>query len=677
MSNIEFSNVFTKNYTEYAKYTIRDRAIPSLEDGCKTIHRRIIWSMYSNKNTWDRKRIKANTAVGLAMCLSPHGNSSIYGAMVRFANDSVNINLIDGKGAFSSKTSRDVNAGADRYVEVRLSPFAKEYLKDSDKNLAGMKHNYDNTKLEPILLPTTFPTILANPNLGIATGIACNICAFEISELIDTTINILNKKDTKYMIPTFSTGGQLIFNEEQLNLIKNKGKGKLTIRSTYEYEDDKIIITSIPYTTTREVIIEKIIDMVKKGELKDILDINDNTGREGLKITIEVKKSCDKDKLMRILFKKTTLQDIFSCNFNVLDNGVPKVLGTDAIIKKWIIFRQSCLKNKIEQDIQTKNDKLNILLGLKQVLLDIDKTIDVIRTNSKAKEELIKLFNINNEQVEYILNMKLKNINKDYIIKQIKDIDNLQKDVDFLKDNINNEKYINSLIEEDLLRVKKEYSYKRQTEIIYEDNIEEINDLDLIEDFTTTLVFTEQQYFKKCRRYSEEQNVKEGDAVKTIIQDSNKSKVLFFSNQGNIYIKNIWELNENKPSVLGQYLPNLLPLETDETIMGMISTNNYKGNSLIIYPDSHVALIDLEKGYYTKQNATRLKNSLAKKMELPIYIGQIIDDVDIELTDNFGKIKIVNTKDINRKDSRNAQGVTTWNCKKKGWKIVSATLIKN
>jgi DNA gyrase/topoisomerase IV subunit A len=327
-NKIELHNIFTTNYTEYAKYTITDRAIPSLEDGCKNIHRRILWSMYVNKNTHDKNRVKANTAVGLCMGYSPHGNTSIYGAMVRFANDSVNLNLIDGKGAFSTKTSRDVDAGADRYVEVRLAPITQEYLKDIDKNIGGMKNNYDETKLEPIYLPVTFPTILCNPNLGIATGIASNICAFPLEDVIDNTINIIDNKEMKLMIPTFSTGGELIYNEKILKQIQDTGTGKLILNSKYEIKDDLIVVTEIPYTTTREVIIEKIIDLVKEGKTKSILDVNDHTGKDGLKITIKAKKNTNMEQLVQYLFKKTTLRDTFSCNFNVLDNNIPKTLGT-------------------------------------------------------------------------------------------------------------------------------------------------------------------------------------------------------------------------------------------------------------------------------------------------------------------------------------------------------------
>ena len=657
LNNIDFSEVFSKNYTEYAKYTINSRAIPNLEDGCKIIHRRILWSMYVNKNTWDKKRVKANTAVGLTMGYSPHGNTSIYGAMVRFANDSVNLNLIDGKGAFSSKTSRDVDAGADRYVEVRLAPIVKEYLKDIDKNIVEMKNNYDNTKLEPSLLPTTFPTILANPNLGIATGIACNICGFEISDLVDSTLNIIDGKEPNFMIPTFPTYGELIYDEKALKSIQETGKGKLILRATYHYEDNKIVITSIPYTTTREAIIEKIIDLVKDGKIKDIVDINDNTGRCGLKITINVKKNCDKDKLMAVLFNKTTLQDTFSCNFNVLDNGVPKTLGTNEIIKKWLIFRRKCLRRKIENDITTKGEKLNILLGLKEVLLDIDKAIEIIRKHSNPEEELMNIFRLNTEQAEYILSMKLRNINKDYIIKQIKDIDNLKQEVDFLRNNIDNIDYINNIIKDDLIRVKKNYSYERQTKIIYNDNFSNINSKqDLIEQYNWRIYYTN-HYIKKYRKQSDNHKYKDTDTILGDITTTNKSTLLLFTNKANRYKIPVYELSTYTPSQLGDYVYNITTMDKDEQIIKVVSIpKDYKKDSYIVcvYDNGKVAKINIES--YLSNNK-KLQNCYNTDSKL-IGIDYITKDVDIFLLSEEGKALTINTERINPKGSRTTQGTT-------------------
>lgn len=672
---VELHDIFTTNYVEYAKYTITDRAIPALEDGCKNIHRRILWSMHVNKNTYDKNRVKANTSVGLCMGYSPHGNTSIYGAMVRFANDSVNLNLIDGKGAFSSKTSRDIDAGADRYVEVRLAPITQEYLKDIDKNIAGMKNNYDDTKLEPIYLPVTFPSILCNPNLGIATGIASNICAFPVEDVIDNTIRTINNEDIEIMIPTFSTGGELIYNENILRQIQDTGTGKLIIRSKYEIKNNSLIITQIPYTTTREAIVEKIIDMVKEGKLKSVVDVNDHTGKGGLKITIDAKKNTNMEQLIQFLFKKTPLQDTFSCNFNVLDNGSPKTLGTKDIIIKWIEFRRKCVINGINYDIINKSEKLHLLLGLESVLLDIDKAVEIIRHSNNPLDNLVTTFNIDKIQAENVLNMRLKNINKDYIIKQIKDINLLRDDVESLKINVNNMEYINNIIKEDLLRVKKIYSYPRQTEILHDVKDSISNDIE-VEDYLCTLIYTKENYFKKTRKYSLQQNIKDGDDVQTIVQCSNKDKAIFISNQGNAYFLNLWEQDEQLPSKMGQYLQNLLPLEKEETIIGMLSTNSYKGEVIIVYPDSHLAIIPLES-YKTKQNSTRVKNCLAKKLGLPILITQITNDVDIEFTDCFNNIKIINTKDINRKDGKDAQGITAWGSKKKGFSVVSAKLLTN
>lgn len=671
MNNIEFTDVFKNNYTEFAKYTINSRAIPSLEDGCKNIHRRIVWSMYYNKNTYDKKRVKCNTAVGLCMGYSPHGDASIYDAMVRFANDSVNINLIDGKGAFSSTTSRDVGAGASRYCECRLAPITQEFVKNINKGIAGMKLNYDDTKYEPVYLPVTFPHILANPNLGIAVGISSNICGFPLDELIDNTINLINNKDFKLMIPDFPTGGQIIYNEAVLKTIEEKGTGVLALRSKYTIEDNKIVITEIPYTTTREVIVESVIDLVKKGILKEVVDINDYTGNEGLNITIDLKRGSNTDKVIATLLKSTPIQSNFSCNFYVLDNGTPKLLGTKDILKKWIIFRQQCITNLILTNIKEQSEKLHLLAGLEKVLLDIDKAIDIIRHSETPKEDLISYFKLDDTQAENILNIKLRNINKDYITKQIKDINDLKDEIEFLKNNVNNIEYINGIIIEDLERVKTNYSTPRKTEIIYNDTIKEVSKEDLIDNFTATLVRTKQGYFKKTRRYSESQKIKDGDEIVSITQHPNKSRIGFITNKGNTYMLNLYDLAETQPSNLGDYIPNLIQLEKDEEVVSMVVVplEETKESYLItVYENGKVSKIPVSS-WATKTARTKLTNSINIENGAVIWSQQIDEDIDLILEDVFGKTKDFNTNKCSIQKGKNSSGVYIWNSKKSGFKI--------
>lgn len=694
IEKVEVGEHVLNSYMPYAVSTIVDRALPDVRDGLKPVHRRILYQMKKGKMIFENDRAKTIDPIAQTMKIHHHGDSSILDAIALMTeqNESLLHPFIDGEGAFGKVYSKD-KPTPPRYTYCRLNSFAEELFKDVTNGVITMIGE-DKEHLQPLTLSADFPNILIKNNKGIACGEACDFPSFNLNEICDATIAYIDNRDIDLFDYIkgldFPTGAELIFNKKQLDNIYDNGRGKVLLRAKYSYlEDENIIeIHEIPYNTTIDAILEQTFKLIKSGDsiLKNITDIRDETGfnektkKEEMKIAIDLKKNTNVNIIMKQLFKKTSLESMYSANMNCLVNCEPKVLGIKSILDEWLCFRRQCITKSLELKLKKQKEDFHLLNGLQNILLNTDKCVDIIK-NSLEEELIINLineFNLDNIQAEYVADMKLRKINKITVQKELLRIKKVEKEINELEFLLNDEDGINKIIKDALVQIKEKYGKPRMTEIIYEDDtVSIINKQDLIEDFTTTLVFTEQQYFKKCRRYSEEQNVKEGDAVKTIIQDSNKSKVLFFSNQGNIYIKNIWELNENKPSVLGQYLPNLLPLETDEIIIGMISTNNYKGNSLIIYPDSHVALIDLEKGYYTKQNATRLKNSLAKKMELPIYIGQIIDDVDIELTDNFGKTKIVNTKDINRKDSRNAQGVTTWNCKKKGWKIVSATLIKN
>lgn len=680
----DICKVFHENYLPYSIDIVKDRAIISI-DGFKPSHRKLLWTL-EEKKLYGHKSKSANI-VGDNMYYNVHGDGSIYETLVRMAQDDTLLYpYVKGKGNFGLHThnGKDLQEAHMRYTDAGASDINKELFKDINKNAVPFIDNFDGQKKEPSILPTTFPNLLVNYNEGIAVGMASKTPSFNLNEVCNLTKAYIKDKNINvvdYLLsPDLATGGEVLYEKENLQEIYKTGKGSVTLNSCYHVEDGtKIIIDEIPYSTNVEAIVSSIKDLCLTNDsaYKCITDVLDTTQRTGMSITIMVKNNTDIENLMKILFKKTPLQSKLTFNMNIIClDGIPRVMGIKQILNEWIQFRINCIKNATNYDIENKGKELHLLRGLEKILLNTDKVIEIMKNSNDIINDLKNMFDLDDLQSKYIYDMKLRYINKEYISNEIKFIDNLQKEVDDLKDLVSNEERINDKIISQLENVQNKFGKDRKTKIVYTDVTQTIKQEDLIEDFTTTLVFTEQQYFKKCRRYSEDQNIKDGDTIKTIIQDSNKSKVLFFSNQGNIYIKNIWELNENKPSNLGQYLPNLLPLETDETIIGMISTNNYKGDSLIIYPDGHLALINLEKGYYTKQNSTKLKNGLSKKMDLPIYIGQIIDDVEIELTDVFGKTKTISTKDINRKDSRNSQGVTAWNSKKKDWKLTSVNLLK-
>lgn len=686
-NNIEYVELHERmkeSYMSYAIATIVDRSLPDVRDGCLPIHRRILYAMYNRGLTYDKPYAKSSEPVSETLKIHNHGDSSAYGslALLTDRNETLLHPFLDGDGSFGKVYSTDSPSHM-RYTFCKLNKFSEEMfygLKQNAVKLVG-----EDGHFQPIVLPNTYPNILVKPNSAIAVGEACNWGSFPLSEVCDVTERYLKDKNidiVEYLTPDFSTGGQLIYNKLQLKSIYETGRGGICLRSKYRYiEDENIIeVYEIPYSTTAQKIIKEITE--KMDKYKDIIDVRDETGFnkeknvEELKISIDVKKSTNAHLLMAKLLKDTSLETNFSFNMNCLVNNSPKVLGIKSILDNWITFRKECIINTMNYDLEKKRKTLHLLLGLKQVLLDIDKAIEIIRYSNNSVKDLINYFSIDDEQSSYVIEIKLKNINKDFIIKQIKDIEQLQSEVTDLEINIKDENYIINIILSDLERVKKEYNQPRKTEIIYEDTVNKVSQHDLIEDFTTTIVFTREQYFKKTRRYSEVQNVKDGDEVKTIIQCSNKDKAIFISSLGNAYFLNLWEQDEQLPSKMGQYLQNLLQLEKDETIIGMLSTNSYKGEVVIVYPDSHLAIIPLES-YKTKQNSTRVKNCLAKKLGLPILITQITNDVDIEFIDCFNNTKVLNTNGINRKDTKNAQGITAWGSKKKGFNVVSASVITN
>lgn len=675
--------IFHENYLPYAIDIVKDRAIIGI-DGFKPSHRKLLWTLEEKKLYGHRS--KSANIVGDNMYYNVHGDGSIYDTLVRMAQeDTLLYPYVNGKGNFGLHThnGKDLQEAHMRYTDAGASDINKELFKDIYKNAVPFMDNYDGQKKEPVLLPTTFPNLLVNYNEGIAVGMASKTPSFNLNEVCDLTEAYIKDKTievTDYLLsPDLATGGEVLYDKDNLKQIYATGNGSVTLNAKYIIQDENtIVIKEIPYSTNVDAIISAIKDLclTNDNNYKCITDVLDTTERAGMSITIEVKNNTNIKNLMRLLFKNTPLQSKLSFNMNIIClDGIPKVLGIKQILEEWLTFRIRCIKNSTNYDIENKSKELHLLKGLEKILLNTEQVIDLMKNSSDIISDLKQQFELDDLQAKYIYEMKLRYINKEHISNEIKVIQDLENEVNDLQDLFNNEDRILNIIIEQLHNVKKKFGKPRKTEIVYEDITKSIKQEDLIEEFTTTLILSEQGYFKKTRKYSDTQKLKDGDEIKTIVQCSNKDKAIFISNQGNAYFLNLWEQNEKTPSALGEYLPNLLPLEKDETIIGMLTTNQYKGEAVIVYEDGHLVIIPLTS-YATKQNATRLKNSLAKKLGSPVLITQITEDTDIELTDNFGKTKIVNTSGVNRKDSRSAQGITAWTSKKQGWSLISAKVVK-
>jgi len=659
-----------QNYMPYSMSVIMSRALPEI-DGLKPSHRKLLYTMYK-MGLLKGGRTKSANIVGATMRLNPHGDSAIYETMVRLTrgNESLLLPYIDSKGNFGKVYSRDMAYAAARYTEAKLEKIAEELFKDIDKNTVDFVPNYDNTTTEPTLLPTTFPNILANPNIGIAVGMASSIPSFNLKEICETTIKFLESKTgnidfTKWLpAPDFSTGGELIYNEKEMRKIYNTGKGSFYLRATYKYDkkNNCIEITEIPYTTTIEAIIEKVTELVKDGVVKDITDIRDETDKNGLKITIDLKRNTDPDKLMKILYKKTPLKDSFSCNFNILVGGRPKVLGIKDIMQEWVNFRIGCIKRQIQYDIDKKSEKLHLLKGLKKILLDIDKAVKIVKDTKKDKDvvpNLMKGFDVDKVQAEFIADIKLRNFNQEYIINKTKDIKNLEKEIQELKDTLNSEDKIKEIIKKQLKDVIEKYGKERKTKLVAEDDIETLSEDQLIEDYNIKVYLTNEGYLKKVPmvslRGATKQKLKENDYIIQEIDTTNKAELLLFSNKHTVYKIKAYELEDKKTSSLGDYLPNILQLEKGERIIYVVGTTDFKGYMLFFFKNGKCAKIKMSS-YKTKTNRSKLVNAYSDKEPL-IYITYIEEDKEFVAISSINKVLIFNTEQINPKDTRNSQGV--------------------
>ncbi len=670
------TSALEKNYMPYAISVIISRAIPEI-DGFKPSHRKLLYTMYK-MNLLGTNRTKSSNVVGQTMKLNPHGDMAIYETMVRLTrgNGALLHPFVDSKGNFGMQQSRDMAFAAPRYTEVKLDPICAEIFGDIDKNTVDFTDNYDATMKEPTLLPTTFPNVLVNPNQGIAVGMASNICSFNLNEVCKTTIEYLKNPDcdlSKTLIaPDFSTGAQLIYKENELKTIFRTGRGSFKLRARYGFDkkNNCIEITEIPYTATVEAIIDKIVELVKQGKLKDISDIRDETDLKGLKLTLDLKRGVDPDKLMTRLYKLTPLEDSFSCNFNILIDGSPKVMGIREILSEWSRFRLNCIKRRLEFDLDKKNRRLHLLLGLQKILMDIDKAIAIIRNTEEETQvvpNLMEGFGIDAIQAEFIAEIKLRHLNKEYILNRLKDIDSLKAEIADLQKTLASDIAMKYIIISELETIMKKYGQPRRTEVISEDQIEELVEENLVEDYNVKLFLTEQNYLKKISlvslRASSDQKLKEDDRILCVCEASNRDEALFFSNQSNVYKVKIHEIADCKASVLGEYLPNVLGMEENEKIIYMAVTDGtYAGNMLFCFENGKMAKIPLAS-YATKTNRKKLANAYYEKSPLAA-VRYLAADMELVAFSSINKVLIFDTAKIPLKTTRTSQGVQVMTPKK-------------
>lgn len=677
ITELNVVDTLKSNYMPYTMAVIVSRALPEI-DGLKPSHRKLLYTMYKMGLLKGNKTKSANI-VGQTMRLNPHGDSAIYETMVRLArgNEALLHPYIDSKGNFGKNYSKDMAYAAPRYTEAKLEKVTEEFFGEINKNTVDFIPNYDNTMEEPTLLPTTFPNILVNPNLGIAVGMASSICSFNLKEVCQTTIKYLESKtgniDLKkwLLAPDFPSGGELIYNEEDIEKIYRTGRGTFYLRAKYSYDkrNNCIEVAEIPYTTNIETIIDQITDLVKSGTIKDITDIRDETDKNGLKITIDLKRNTDVEMLMLELYKRTRLKDSFSCNFNMLINGRPKVLGVKSILEEWIKFRIACIKRGLKYDIDKKSERLHLLKGLEKVLLDIDKAVEIVKDTKKDKDvvpNLMKGFVVDESQAEFIADIKLRHFNKEYIINKTKDIKSLENEIEDLKETLDSEEKIKNIIIGDLKNVSKKYGIDRRTQIINEEDIKVLTEEDLISDYNVKLFFTKEGYLKKVPLTSLRGNIvqklKDNDFVVQEIEATNKSELLLFTNKSEVYKKKIYELEDNKASNLGDYLKSLLSLADDEEIIYITATEDFSGYMLFFYENGKCAKIDLSS-YETKTNRTKLANAYSDKVKL-VYLEHIIEDKELIAISSINKVLIFNTNQINPKSTRKSQGIQVQKSKK-------------
>ena len=668
-------STLTENYMPYAMSVIMSRAIPEI-DGFKPSHRKLLYTMYK-KGLLTGSLTKSANIVGETMKLNPHGDAAIYDTMVRLSRgyEALLHPYVLSKGNFGKFFSRDMAWAAPRYTEAKLEPICNELFRDIDKDTVDFVDNYDNTMKEPTLLPATFPSVLVNANTGIAVGMASSVCSFNLKEVCETTAALIRDPDhdifSTLPAPDFCGGGQIVYNEQVLKDIYNSGKGSFKVRAEYTYDkaNNCIDVTSIAPTTSTEAIIEKVIELVKQGKIKEISDIRDETGLNGLKITIDLKRGVDPELLMKKLYKFTPLEDSFACNFNILIAGVPMVLGVKDILTEWIAFRTECVCRRVAHELNKKKDKLHLLYGLKEILLDIDKAVRIVRETEEEKEVVPNLmigFGIDEIQAEFVAEIKLRHLNREYILKRTNDIEDLEAEIKDLEAILASKARVKTIIVKELKEVAEKYGQERRTKILYieDDAFEDV--VEEIPDYPVHLFFTKDGYFKKITpqslRMSSEQKLKEGDSIILTVDTTNNTDLLFFTNKCQVYKSKASDFSDTKASVLGDYIPAKLQMDEGETTVAMISTKNYEGIVLFAFENGKIAKIPLNS-YETKTNRKRLTNAYSDKSPLSA-VGFTEEECEFLITASSGRMLLLHTAAINLKTSRTTQGVAVMKLKK-------------
>ncbi len=675
------------NYMPYAMSVIMSRAIPEI-DGFKPSHRKLLYTMYK-MGLLNGSTIKSANIVGRTMQLNPHGDATIYETMVRLSrgNEALLYPYVLSKGNFGKAYSRNMQYAASRYTEAKLEPIAAELFADIDKDTVDFVDNYDNTMKEPTLFPVTFPSVLVNANTGIAVGMASSICSFNLKEICDATVGLIKNPDydinEAVKAPDFIGGGQIVYNDAQMRDIFRTGRGSFKVRSKYTYDKSNncIDITEIPPTTTAEAIIDKIIEKVKSGAAREIADVRDETDKKGLKITVDLKRGTDPEKLMRKLFKSTPLEDSFACNFNVLIAGVPRVLGVRDLLLEWIAFRMECVSRRVFFDLTKAKDRLHLLEGLQKILLDIDKAIRIIRSTEEESEVVPNLmigFGIDKIQAEYVAEIKLRHLNREYILKRTKDIADLRKNIADMEDILSSKARIKKIIVKELETVVEKYNKPRRTEIIYAAVEEEDAEIEEIPDYPVHLFFTKEGYFKKITpqslRMSGEQKLKEGDSITQTFEATNSTDLLFFTDRCQVYKAKAADFDDTKASVLGDFVASKLHMDAGESAVYMAVTTDYKGYMLFFFENGKMAKVDLS-AYETKTNRKKLIKAYCDKFPLAA-IYQITEDCELVVQSTAGRILLLNTGAITPKTTKDTQGVSVMTLKK-GYRVASVRAYKD
>ncbi len=671
------SETLEVNYMPYAMSVIVSRAIPEI-DGFKPSHRKLLYTMYK-MGLMTGGRTKSANIVGQTMRLNPHGDAAIYETMVRLAkgNETLLHPFVDSKGNFGKVYSRDMAYAAARYTEAKLDPICAELFRDIDSDTVDMVDNYDATMLEPSLLPTTFPNVLVSANQGIAVGMASNICSFNLREVCETAIALMKNPDHDILEtlpgPDFSTGAQLLFDEAATREIYATGRGSFKLRAKWRYlkEGNLIEITEIPYSTASEVIMDKVAELIKAGKIKEIQDMRDETDLGGLKLTIDLKRGTDPDKLMQKLFRMTPLQDSFPCNFNILIAGMPRVMGVGEILEEWTAWRTGCVKRRLFHQIGKKEERLHLLKGLERILLDIDKAIRVIRETEAENEVIPNLmieFGIDEIQANYVAEIKLRNINKEYILRQTKAISQLEQEIADLRDTLNSSRKLKNVIIKELQAVADKYGQPRKTEILYE--VQEAapeEEAEQIPDYPVTVFVSKQGYLKKITaqslRLSGEQKFKEGDSLAFSQETTNRCEILAFTDKFQCYKSRLSDFDDSKASLLGDYLPQKLGFDADEKLIQVVLAGDYKGFMLFFFENGKVARVPLS-AYETKTNRRKLTGAYSDKSPLVKAVA-LWEDGQMAVYATDGRCMIFSTAQLTPKTTRNTQGVAVMSLKKK------------